>query len=222
VVAPTEVRQGGSPAALSAIDAHVLRLFAMVSEGLAGATAAFLDDDRDAARGLVAAEQDVDSMEAVVEGLVQEQLAGHPAPTPAAVRHLVTVLRIVPELERSGDLVEHIALRTPQGMGAMLSPRARGLVQQMGQAGVDMWRLAAMAYAGRDPHVAETLRRLDDHLDDLHVSLCTELAESLTSVPVAIEMGLIARFFERLGDHAVNVARRVQDLCADSCVEARR
>ena len=49
-------------------------------------------------------------------------------------------------------------------------------------------------------------------LDDLHVRLSTELAESATSIPVAMEMGLVARFFERLGDHAVNVTRRVRYL----------
>jgi phosphate uptake regulator len=38
------------------------------------------------------------------------------------------------------------------------------------------------------------------------------LARSITSAPIAIEMGLVARFLERLGDHAVNVARRLLDL----------
>ena len=132
---------------------------------------------------------------------------------------LVAVLRIVPELERSGDLVEHIALRTPQGMASLLSPRARGFVDEMGQVGVRMWRGAANAYAERDPGAAERLRTLDDQLDDLHVSLSAELAESLTSTPVAIEMGLVARFLERLGDHAVNVARRVRDFYPYSPLE---
>jgi phosphate transport system protein len=46
-------------------------------------------------------------------------------------------------------------------------------------------------------------------LDDLHVQLCAELAEANLSVAAAIELGLVGRFYERLGDHAVNVARRV-------------
>jgi phosphate uptake regulator len=53
-------------------------------------------------------------------------------------------------------------------------------------------------------------------LDDLHVRLSAELAQSLTSTPVAIEMGLVARFLERIGDHAVNVTRRLRDLCPDT------
>ena len=205
---------GAPPPAIADLDRLVLRLFAMVSEGLAAAIRAFLDGDRVAARRLVAADQTVDSMEAVLEQLINRELSA--SPSPHALRRLVAVLRIVPELERSGDLVEHIALRTPQGMAALLSPRARGLIQQMGDDGVRMWRAAATAYAHRDPDVAGSLRLIDDHLDDLHVSLSAELSQCLTSVPVAIEMGLIARFLERLGDHAVNVARRVKDLSADA------
>jgi phosphate transport system protein len=80
----------------------------------------------------------------------------------------------------------------------------------MGRIGAEMWREAADAYADRDPLAADRLRARDDELDDLHVQLSQELAASGTSIPVAIEMSLIARFYERLGDHAVNVARRVQ------------
>jgi phosphate transport system protein len=128
------------------------------------------------------------------------------------VRSLVAALQIVPELERSGDLVEHIALRTQQGLAAEISPLARALIGQMGRIGAEMWRAAAAAYADRDGAAADALRQRDDELDDLHVQLSVELAASGTSVPVAIEMGLVARFYERLGDHAVNVARRVSRL----------
>ena len=196
----------------TAIDEQVHRLFAMISEGLAGATEAFLAEDRDRARALIAADQAVDSLQADIEALINTELGAGTPPTPGRTRELVAILLIVLELERSGDLVEHIALRTAQGMAAGLTPRARGLIQQMGDEGVQMWRQAAAAFAARDPFAAERLRSVDDRLDDLHVSLGTELAQCVISVPVAIEMGLVARFLERLGDHAVNVARRIAEL----------
>ena len=71
------------------------------------------------------------------------------------------------------------------------------------------------AYAHGDRSAAVQLRRRDDALDDLHVSLTAQLAASDISVAVAIEMGLVARFYERLGDHAVNVAR------ANACARRR-
>jgi phosphate transport system protein len=198
----------------AAIEERVVHLFAMISEGLAGATEAFLNEDRERARALIAADQQVDSLQADIERLINLELEGVVPPTAARTRGLIKVLLIVLELERSGDLVEHIALRTAQGMAAALTPRARGLIQQMGDEGTQMWRMATAAFAARDRQAAERLRGIDDRLDDLHVSLGAELAQCVISVPVAIEMGLVARFLERLGDHAVNVARRIAELPA--------
>jgi phosphate transport system protein len=184
----------------------------MVAEGLTAATTAFLDGDRDMARALIAGDQSIDSLQDVTEELLYAELDRALAHSDREVRSLVAALQIVPELERSGDLVEHIALRTQQGLAAEISPLARALIGQMGRIGAEMWRAAAVAYAERDGTAADALRQRDDELDDLHVQLSVELAASGTSVPVAIEMGLVARFYERLGDHAVNVARRVSRL----------
>jgi phosphate transport system protein len=134
---------------------------------------------------------------------------------------MIAVLRIVPELERAGDLVEHIALRTPQGLAESIPVRCRVLLEDMGCVAAEMWRLAADAYADTDPSAAARLRVRDDTLDDLHVRLTAQLAASDISVAMAIEMGLIARFYERLGDHAVNVARRVHDGAEHGGTESR-
>jgi phosphate transport system protein len=200
---------------LAEIDRQVIQLFAMVTDGLAAVTAAFLGADREVAGELIAKDPLIDRLQSSTEALVERALT-HPSVGPRDLRLLVAVLRIVPELERSGDLVEHIALRTPQGLARQLTPQARGLIGHMGDIGVQLWRAAATAYADRDAQAAGRLRELDDELDDLHVRLSAELAESATSIPVAIEMSLVARFFERLGDHAVNVTRRIGDLVPDA------
>ena len=194
---------------LKTIESHVLQLFALVSGGLAAVTAAFLDEDRRVASTLVADDHLIDQLQTSTEHLVQRLLMNRTLLTEEELHLLIAVLRIVPELERSGDLVEHIALRTPQGLADQISAKARGMVAEMGRIGVELWRGATDAFADRDPDAAIGLRRLDDEIDDLHVRLSAELAATLTSVPMAIEMSLVARFYERLGDHAVNVARRV-------------
>ena len=56
----------------------------------------------------------------------------------------------------------------------------------------------------------------DDEMDELHTSLTAELASGAMTLPVTMEMTLVARFYERLGDHAVNVARRVIYLAGSS------
>jgi phosphate transport system protein len=212
---PTDHADPPSPAPGSSqrdqIQRSVLHLFAMVSEGLAEATQSFLAGDRDSARRLVADDPLIDELQASIEQLVQREL-DRPVTRPEEIRLLVSVLRIVPELERSGDLVEHIALRTRPGLLSELTPRARGLIAEMGRLGVTMWTDAANAWRAEDPTAAIRLRQLDDRIDDLHVQLTGELAESPMPTAAAIELGLVARFFERLGDHAVNVARRIEYL----------
>jgi len=119
------------------------------------------------------------------------------------------VLRIAPELERSHDLVCHIASRAGLVPGPELSPRCRGLITQMDELACGMWRRAADCWYQRDGSVASALAKAGQELDELQASLVAELASGKMALPVTIEMTLVARFYGRLGDHAVNIARRV-------------
>lgn len=199
------------------IDASVTQLFALVGEGLSNATDAFLAGDRERARALMGNDATIDALYRRVEELVQREMSLQ-QPMAGDLRFLLSVLRIVPELERSGDLVEHIAARAARGLSAELTPRIRGLIDQMGKVGVELWRLAADAYAERDPGAARVMEERDDELDELHSSVTAELASGQVSVPVAMEMALLARFYERLGDHAVNIAERMGYLAGPSGV----
>lgn len=201
-------------AGLREIDERVMDLLALVSGGIGTATTAFLDNDRETARALVASDLSIDCLQSEAEALVHEQLSSLLGHLDAPVRELVSLLLIIPELERSGDLVEHIALRTPQALADQISPRARAIVAEMGRIATEMWQEATRAYLDRDPTAATLLRAADDELDDLHVQLSVELAQPGMSPAVAVEMSLVARFYERLGDHAVNIARRVRQLVA--------
>jgi phosphate transport system protein len=193
---------------LDEIDGHVTQLFALVTEGLAAATDALLSGDREAGLRVVQKDLVVDEMYQRVEELTLREVALQ-GPVASELRFLLSVLRIVPELERSGDLVEHIAARAARGLAEELTPRIRGLVDQMGRVGVELWRMAADAYGERDGTAARRIELGDDELDELHNSLTAEIASGSVSLPVAIEMALVGRFYERLGDHAVNIARRM-------------
>jgi phosphate transport system protein len=194
---------------LAEIDGQVVQLLAMVGEGIAAATEALLSGDVELAKDLMARDHLIDDVYRQVEQLVQQALARQ-SPMATDLRFLLSVLRIVPELERSHDLAEHIARRATRGLSGELTPRIRGLIEQMGRIGVEMWRTAADAYVERDADVAEELNETDDELDELHVSLTAELVSGQLSVPVVLEMALVARFYERLGDHAVNIANRIR------------
>jgi phosphate transport system protein len=115
----------------------------------------------------------------------------------------------VPELERSHDLVVQVASRANHILGEDLSPRTRGIVERMGNLASEMWRQAVDSWYQRDRSAATALETRDDEMDELHASLIGELASGRMTLPVTMEMTLVARFYERLGDHAVNIARRV-------------
>jgi phosphate transport system protein len=194
---------------LDEIDGHVTQLFALVKEGLAAATDALLSADREAGRAVVQKDRLVDELYLRVEELTLREVALQ-GPVASDLRFLLSVLRIVPELERSGDLVEHIARAAARGQTEELTPVIRGLVTEMGRVGVELWRMAADAYAERDGSAARRIEVGDDEMDELHVSLTAQIASGSVSLPVAIEMALVGRFYERLGDHAVNIARRIE------------
>lgn len=189
------------------IDRQVIQLFALVEEAVAGATHALLTGDREAAKELVAKDQALDDLYRDLESLVHEQvMAGGLSPN--RKRWLLALLSMLPELERSGDLAEHVAQRAIRSLPGEMPARVRGLIEQIGELACRMWKMAADAYAER-AEGAEQIDLLDDQIDDLHVQLIAEIAGGSVAVPVAIELALVGRFYERLGDHAVNIARRV-------------
>jgi phosphate transport system protein len=106
-------------------------------------------------------------------------------------------------------LVVDIARRADHVLSEDLSPRGRGLVERMGELASGMWRQAADSWYQRDRSVALALGERDEEMDDLHASLIAELASGPLTLPVAMEMALVARCYERLAAHAVNIARRV-------------
>jgi phosphate transport system protein len=201
---------------LDDIDAKVLRLFALVTESVAAASDALLGGDTEAARELTEKDCLVDQLEAELEEVTEHELLTQ-TPMAGDMRFLVTVLRIVPQLERCGDLAEHIAQRAATGLALRLSPVVRGLLEQMGGICEGMWRVAADAWADRDPRAHEDLDSADDQLDVLQSRLVEELEKSGdVSLPDAMQTALLARFYERLGDHAVHISARVTYLVQGS------
>ena len=193
---------------LDAIDAKVMELFTMVCEDLPPVTQAVLNGHNEVAGLLAERERIIDALYREIEQLVSREILLQ-APVASDLRFLLSVLRIAPELERSHDLVCHIASRASHIPGAELSPRCRELITQMDQLACGMWRWAAACWCQRDGSAASALAEADDELDELHANLAAELASGTMTPPVMMEMTLVARFYERLGDHAVNIARRV-------------
>jgi phosphate transport system protein len=205
---PVQRHEEAAGIQLPVIDRHVVQLFALVSEATAGATHALVTGDRAAARELVKRDEVIDLLYREVEQLVEIELVDGDT-TPERRRYLVAMLRMLPELERSGDLAEHIAQRAVRPIAVEMSPRSRGLVERMGEVASQMWERASDAFGDRAPEAAARMEELDDEMDDLHTTFIAEIVGSGVPTQIAIELALIGRFYERLGDHAVNLTRNV-------------
>jgi phosphate transport system protein len=193
---------------LAAIESKVIELFAMVSEDLPGATDALLNGNDSAIKALAEREQAIDALYPEIEEMVTREILLQ-APVASDLRFLISVLRIVPELERSHDLVMLIAARANHVLSGGLTSRCHGLIERMGSLASSMWRQAADCWYERDRSAGAKLAVRDDEMDELYASLIAELASGQMALPVTMEMTFVARFYERLGDHAVNIARRV-------------
>jgi phosphate transport system protein len=193
---------------MESIEAKVIELFAMVAEDLPKATHALLTGDNEVLAVLAERELVIDALYPEIEGLVNREIVLQ-APVASDLRFLLSVLRIVPELERSHDLVMQIATRANHILSDDLSARTRGLIERMGALVSAMWRQAADSWYQRDKSVASALGERDEEMDELHASLVAELASGSVALPVTMEMTLVGWFYERLGAHAVNISRRV-------------
>src|ERR1051326_3168180 len=146
---------------LEAIEAKVIELFAMVAEDLPTATQALLKDNNEAAQLLAERDQVIDALYTETDELVSREILLQ-APVASDLRFLLSVLRIVPEIERSHDLVVEIARQAGHILSEDLSPRSRRLVGRMGDLASSMWRQAADAWYQRDRTAAFALDARDD------------------------------------------------------------
>jgi phosphate transport system protein len=192
---------------LDVIQATVAELFGMITEDLPKATQALLDGRDDAFGELAERERAIDALYLEVEQLAGREILLQ-APVASDLRFLLSVLRIAPELERSHDLVMQIAAAASRGGGDALSPAVRELTRRLGELASSMWRQAAACWGACDHPVVTALSESHEVLDELHGSLMAELATGRMAVPATMAMTLVTRCYERLGSHAVNIARR--------------
>jgi len=192
---------------MQSVEELVLGLFGAVTEVLARATAALLEADVLVGQAVIDADPEIDEQIEAVKRLVWDKIDSE-RPTGPELRYLVSILLVLPELERSADLAEHIAQRALVNVGADMTPVSRGIVQRMSEVAIEMWRSVTEAYAALALDDLE-LHEADVELDILHDRLTAEVATGVMRAPVVAQVALLARFYERIGDHAVNLSRRI-------------
>ena len=195
----------------------VVHLGALAGRAIEAGTAALLDSDLDAVERVIAEDAPMDDLTHSIEERTYLLMARQ-QPMAGDLRTLVTILRVIHELERVGDLMVRVAKATRRLYPQSLSPRIRGLLDRMReQAGIQVG-LAVEAFAGRSSAKAAAIADMDDVMDDLQRDLFqaifAEHATDDSALQRAVQVALVGRYFERIGDHAGNIADRVEYMVA--------
>jgi phosphate transport system protein len=199
-------------------DLHHLRhavalLAASVTELVPRVTEVLLDQDLEGADYVVFGDDEIDARSIELEERALTLLALQ-APVASDLRELIAAVKIVAEIERSADLCVNICKAARRIHGHDLDPRIKGVVHRMGQQAQHLFKEATEAYLLHDAVRAAALNDMDNLLDDLQRELIQVIFEShsreMIDLQVAVQMALVARFFERIGDHAVNIGEKVR------------
>jgi phosphate transport system protein len=214
--------------ALDEIRADTAKLAAGVTENIPRATEILLRQDLEGAEYLILADEQVDRRVLELEDRCYEVLALQ-APVASDLRRLMAALRIIAEVERSNDLAVNLCKAARRIYGHQLDPRLRGIIQKMGDQARHLFKEATESYMTSDATRAAALADMDSYLDDLQRQFIHAIFESHATesidLQVAVQLAMVARFFERIGDHAVNIGQRVRFLVdgwATDADDARR
>ncbi|WP_214402783.1 phosphate signaling complex protein PhoU [Pseudonocardia lacus] len=182
-----------------------------VAAAMEHATRSLLEADLQLAEQVISEDVHVDEIRAVAEERAFALLALQ-APVATDLRIVVSAIHGAGDVERMGDLALHVAQaarrRHPQ---PVLPDEVVPYFAEMGRVGVALAKKAADVIRSRDVAQAAQLEEDDDAMDDLHRHMFTVLMDRSWShgVGPAVDITLLARFYERYADHAVAVARRI-------------
>ena len=198
--------------ALDKVRDDVVRLGAMTVETIGRGTAALLDRDLHAAQTLIDGDDTIDVLAIDVEERCYELLALQ-QPMAGDLRFIVCSLRVVSELERSADLMVNICKAARRIYDVSMDPKVRGLIEDMSLEAAALTRKAIDSYANKDDGLASALDDIDDRLDELQTAFVETVFTTHDATRInlrsAVQLALIGRYYERIGDHAVNIGERV-------------
>jgi phosphate transport system protein len=194
---------------------EVSRLLVTMAESVRAAmrkaTTALLKADREAAKAVVDRDAEVDDIYRQVETKVADTIARQ-APVASDLRMVITALHISADLERMGDLAEHVAKTALRRHPSPAVPaELRPVFRQMAEVADRMADKITVVLASPDADLAAELEKDDDAMDDLERDLFKVLLHDdwPYGAETAIDGALLGRFYERYADHAVNAGEQM-------------
>jgi phosphate transport system protein len=201
-------------AEMEAIRSGVLAMGGLVETQLARAIAVLSDDDKDSTHDEVGAtEQQINQMQMTIDQQCSQIIAKR---QPAAIdlRMILTITKIVNDLERIGDEVKKIAYKAAQARGSDRLTQVRHHdVARAATHAQEMLQMALDVFARLDAAAAAEVIDRDEHVDAAFLAVLRQLIsymmEDPRTISSALEIVFIAKSIERIGDHAKNIAEAV-------------
>jgi phosphate transport system protein len=198
---------------LEEIQVGIAGMSAGVTELVPRATEILLTMDLEGAEYMILGDDDYDRKALDLEERCFKVIALQ-APVASDLRAVVSSIKIIADVERSADLCVNICKAARRIYGHDLDPHLRGVIQKIGDQAQVLFKEATEAYLNLDGMRAAALHDMDAYLDDLHRQFIQVIFESHArgsiDLQVAVQLAVVARFYERIGDHAVNVGDRTR------------
>ncbi len=192
---------------IDAVQQNILRMGAMVDTALRKTLAALELQDFGLAEQVVCEDERIDALQAAIEDQCSAIIATA-RPAGADLRQLLVGIKLASSLERTGDHARHLAHRA-RVVTDVLFVDALPLIRRMAEIDVSMLHDSLTAFVERDDRTAREIAARDDKIDALNTQLYTLIVKIMQTQPQTIEKGLelmlVNRFLERLGDHVTNI-----------------
>lgn len=182
-----------------------------VDRALSRSVEVLLEGDLALANEIVAGDDAIDDMLVSLTERCYDLLCRQ-TPVASDLRLVVSVLRIVQDLERTGDLCLRIVKLAPDHHLLDANPETFGILRDMAGAAVQLFALAARAWAAQDLRIARTLEQRDDAMDGHNARLMDAIMrmDGPNGVPQAVTTLLAGRALERIADHSVMMGERLR------------
>ena len=190
---------------------EMVKLGALCETAISAAAKALLEQDEEMARKASATEEEIDLREREIEKLCLDLLLRQ-QPVARDLRTISAALKMLSDLERIGDQAADIADLTP--FTGVIPNIGREHIAQMARTAVRMVTDSMDAFVHVDLEMAAAVVAADDGMDDLFCRVKEDLSQLIKTgqadADQVLDLLMVAKYFERIGDHAVNVAEWVQ------------
>lgn len=198
-------------AQLALLNQEMIAMGALCENAIDSIAEALLEGDMAVAERAIQVEDEIDQKERDIESLCLKLLLQQ-QPVARDLRQISAALKMITDMERIGDQAQDIAEIIKAG--AVFSTAISQRLAEMAKATVRMVTGSVDAYVKKDLQLAEDVMDYDDVVDSLFDKIKKELLEMIVENQeqgeCALDVLMIAKYFERIGDHASNIASWVR------------